>query len=180
MAEHSAVNRRVVGSSPTWGATGLDILAISSPFFVGNKVPYSRLTAAFEIGYLNEMKNMSGTTFGIRWNNSFQLPAGYIFRLNGEYTGKGVYQNCYTRPVSCLSTSIYKSFFNGRVDCLLEGNDLFHSMRDANTQYDDLVKMFRETKRNTQEVKLTVHYKFNLQKSKYKGTGAGLGEQQRL
>ena len=35
-------------------------------------------------------------------------------------------------------------------------------------------------KRNTQEVKLTVHYKFNLQKSKYKGTGAGLGEQQRL
>lgn len=73
-----------------------------------------------------------------------------------------------------------KSFFNGRVDCLLEGNDLFHSMRDANTQYDDRVKMFRETKRNTQEVKLTVHYKFNLQKSKYKGTGAGLGEQQRL
>ncbi len=134
----------------------------------------------FKIGYLNEMKNMSGTTFGIRWNNSFQLPAGYIFRLNGEYTGKGVYQNCYTRPVSCLSTSIYKSFFNGRVDCLLEGNDLFHSMRDANTQYDDRVKMFRETKRNTQEVKLTVHYKFNLQKSKYKGTGAGLGEQQRL
>ncbi|UVO70072.1 outer membrane beta-barrel family protein [Bacteroides ovatus] len=52
----------------------------------------------FKIGYLNEMKNMSGTTFGIRWNNSFQLPAGYIFRLNGEYTGKGVYQNCYTRP----------------------------------------------------------------------------------
>ena len=97
----------------------------------------------FKIGYLNEMKNMSGTTFGIRWNNSFQLPAGYIFRLNGEYTGKGVYQNCYTRPVSCLSTSIYKSFFNGRVDCLLEGNDLFHSMRDANTQYDDRVKMFR-------------------------------------
>lgn len=66
------------------------------------------------------------------------------------------------------------------MDCLLEGNDLFHSMRDANTQYDDRVKMFRETKRNTQEVKLTVHYKFNLQKSKYKGTGAGLGEQQRL
>ena len=35
----------------------------------------------FKIGYLNEMKNMNGTTFGIRWNNSFQLPAGYIFRL---------------------------------------------------------------------------------------------------
>lgn len=134
----------------------------------------------FKIGYLNEMKNMNGTTVGIRWNNSFQLPAGYIFRLNGEYTGKGVYQNTYTRPVSCLSASLYKSFFNGRLDCLLEGNDLFHSLRDASTQYDGRVKMFRETKRNTQEVKLTVHYKFNLQKSKYKGTGAGLDEQQRL
>lgn len=134
----------------------------------------------FKIGYLNEMKNMNGTTFGVRWNNSFQLPAGYIFRLDGEYTGKGVYQNTYTRPVSCLSVSLYKSFFNGRLDCLLEGNDLFHTMRDASTQYDGRVKMFRATKQNTQEVKLTVHYKFNLQKSKYKGTGAGLGEQQRL
>ncbi|WP_342995849.1 hypothetical protein [Bacteroides xylanisolvens] len=27
---------------------------------------------------------------------------------------------------------------------------------------------------------LTVHYKFNLQKSKYKSTGVGLSEQQRL
>ena len=34
--------------------------------------------------------------------------------------------------------------------------------------------------RNTKEVKMTVHYKFNLQISKYKGTGAVLGEQQRL
>lgn len=134
----------------------------------------------FKIGYLNEMKNMNGTTFGVRWNNSFQLPAGYILRLDGEYTGKGVYQNTYIRPVSCLSVSLYKSFFNGRLDCLLEGNDLFHTMRDASTQYDGRVKMFRATKQNMQEVKLTVHYKFNLQKSKYKGTGAGLGEQQRL
>ena len=60
MAEHSAVNRRVVGSSPTWGAIGLDILAISSPFFVGNKVPYARLTPSFESGYLNE-KHMQTT-----------------------------------------------------------------------------------------------------------------------
>jgi len=134
----------------------------------------------FKIGYLNEMKNMNGTTFGVRWNNSFLLPAGYIFRLDGEYTGKGVYQNTYTRPVSCLRVSLYKSFFNGRLDCLLEGNDLFHTLRDASTQYDGRVKMFRATKQNTQEVKLTVHYKFNLQKSKYKGTGAGLDEQQRL
>ena len=60
MAEHSAVNRRVVGSSPTWGAIGLDILAISNPFFVGNKVPYARLTPSFESGYLNE-KHMQTT-----------------------------------------------------------------------------------------------------------------------
>ena len=40
MAEHSAVNRNVVGSSPTWGATGLDILAISEPFFLwGTRSP---------------------------------------------------------------------------------------------------------------------------------------------
>ena len=134
----------------------------------------------FNIGYLDGTKNMNGTTVGIRWNNSFQLPVGYIFRLNGTYTGRGVYQNSYTRPVSCFGVSIYKSFFNGRLDCTVEGNDLFHTVRDATTQYDNRVNLYRETQRNTQEVKLTVHYKFNLQKSKYKGTGAGLDEQQRL
>ncbi|CUQ16763.1 outer membrane beta-barrel protein [Bacteroides thetaiotaomicron] len=134
----------------------------------------------FNIGYLDGTKNMNGITVGIRWNNSFQLPMGYIFRLNGTYTGKGVYQNSFTRPVSCFGVSIYKSFFNGRLDCTVEGNDLFHTVRDATTQYDNKVKIYRETQRNTQEVKLTVHYKFNLQKSKYKGTGAGLDEQQRL
>lgn len=134
----------------------------------------------FNIGYLDGTKNMNGTTVGIRWNNSFQLPVGYIFRLNGTYTGRGVYQNSYTRPVSCFGVSIYKSFFNGRLDCTVEGNDLFHTVRDATTQYDNRVNLYRETQRNTQEVKLTVHYKFNLQKSKYKGTGAGLNEQQRL
>ncbi|MDC2012499.1 outer membrane beta-barrel family protein [Bacteroides thetaiotaomicron] len=134
----------------------------------------------FNIGYLDGTKNMNGITVGIRWNNSFQLPMGYISRLNGTYTGKGVYQNSFTRPVSCFGVSIYKSFFNGRLDCTVEGNDLFHTVRDATTQYDNKVKIYRETQRNTQEVKLTVHYKFNLQKSKYKGTGAGLDEQQRL
>ena len=134
----------------------------------------------FNIGYLDGTKNMNGITVGIRWNNSLQLPMGYIFRLNGTYTGKGVYQNSFTRPVSCFGVSIYKSFFNGRLDCTVEGNDLFHTVRDATTQYDNKVKIYRETQRNTQEVKLTVHYKFNLQKSKYKGTGAGLDEQQRL
>lgn len=134
----------------------------------------------FNIGYLDGTKNMNGITVGIRWNNSFQLPMGYIFRLNGTYTGKGVYQNSFTRPVSCFGVSIYKSFFNGRLDCTVEGNDLFHTVRDATTQYDNKVKIYRETQRNTQEVKLTVHYKFYLQKSKYKGTGAGLDEQQRL
>ena len=134
----------------------------------------------FSIGYLDGTKNMNGTTVGIRWNNSFQLPAGYIFRLNGSYTGKGVYQNNCTRPVSCFGVSVYKAFFNGRLDCTLEGNDLLHTVRDASTLYDNRVNLYRETQRNTREVKLTVHYKFNLQKSKYKGTGAGLDEQQRL
>lgn len=33
----------------------------------------------FNIGYLDGTKNMNGITVGIRWNNSFQLPMGYIF-----------------------------------------------------------------------------------------------------
>ena len=47
MAEHSAVNRRVVGSSPTWGAKGLDILAISEPFFCGEQGPLCKADAVF-------------------------------------------------------------------------------------------------------------------------------------
>ena len=126
----------------------------------------------FNIGYLDGTKNMNGITVGIRWNNSFQLPMGYIFRLNGTYTGKGVYQNSFTRPVSCFGVSIYKSFFNGRLDCTVEGNDLFHTVRDATTQYDNKVKIYRETQRNTQEVKLPLNYILKNNKIKYKVNGA--------
>ena len=34
MAEHSAVNRRVVGSSPTWGASFSPVLCVRPVFFV--------------------------------------------------------------------------------------------------------------------------------------------------
>ena len=112
-----------------------------------------------------------------------QLKKQQLTTLKG-WRGERVNAQAVVWTGTCLlytsGVSIYKSCFNGRLDCTVEGNDLFHTVRDATTQYDNKVKIYRETQRNTQEVKLTVHYKFNLQKSKYKGTGAGLDEQQRL
>ncbi len=42
------------------------------------------------------------------------------------------------------------------------------------------MELFQESKYDTRQIELTVRYKFNFTNSKYKGTGAGQSEIERL
>ena len=74
-------------------------------------------------------------------------------------------------------------------DCLLEGdNDKADCLRDCIDLLDsipaaDVVEVVRCEnciKRGTRDLQLTLRYKFNTTRSKYKGTGAGNAELNRL
>lgn len=137
-------------------------------------------TQWFDVDYLGKNKSMDGTGFRLAWSNAFELPSGYLFRLDGIYSTKGKRQNNVMGTDGCVNVSLYKAFCGGKLDVLLEGNDLFHTLRDKRKQYSLWTDLERCTKDNTREVKLTLHYHFNMQKSKYKGTGAGQEEMRRF
>ncbi len=107
------------------------------------------------------------------WNNTFSLPAGFLFTVDFVYQSRGDAQNITLfRSVSQLGVSLRKSFLNNALSVELRGKDLLWSKQAsrlyiANTQLDDLGQY------DTRSFNLTVRYRFNVAKSKYRGTGAG-------
>lgn len=140
----------------------------------------SSCTQWLGVQYLNEHKNMDGTVFHFQWDNSFSLPAGFIFRIDAALDSNGKSQNKKLKSTGFVNTSLSKELCNDKLSFLLEGNDLFHTMRDASYQFDMRSMQYRATKDNTRQVKLTIRYKFNGNNSQYKGTGAGINEMNRL
>jgi hypothetical protein len=62
----------------------------------------------------------------------------------------------------------------------VKGHDLFKGKKDGNLLYDSQMELYQLNRYDSREFELTVRYKFNSAKSKYKGTGAGDKEINRL
>lgn len=137
-------------------------------------------TQWLDIEYLSGKKSMNGTVFHLAWDNAFTLPAGFMLRLDGVWNSCGLTQNRKIKSSGYVNVSLYKEFDNGRYNILFEGNDLFHTMRDASCFYDCRTFEYRTTKDNTRQIKITFSYRFNNKSSKYKGSEAGADEMQRL
>jgi hypothetical protein len=114
-------------------------------------------------------------------NNSFRLPKGYILSLDANFQGKGNYQNIYlSENKFIVNFGIIKSFLNNQLRVELKGNDLFYYSKEGNLLYNKQLELFQVNRFDTRFVELTVRYKFNTAQSKYKGTGAGEKEMNRL
>ncbi len=138
------------------------------------------ITQWLDIELGHKTKNMNGTILYFNMGNSLQLPAGFLLRIDGNYSSDGNLQNRYMKSSWFMNVSLNKEFAGGKWNVLLEGNDLFHTMRDASWFYDRQTVQYRATKDNTRQIRLTITYRFNHKENRYKGTGAGNEEQQRL
>lgn len=119
--------------------------------------------------------------FVFSFHNSLSLPKQYVFTLDADYTGSGEVQNIRLKKNSwVVNAAINKSFFNDRLNVNLKASDIFYQNKDANLLYNAQMELFQESKYDTRQVELTVRYKFNFTNSKYKGTGAGQSEIERL
>lgn len=114
-------------------------------------------------------------------NNSFSLPMNVLLSLDLSFQGKGNYQNVYlSENISVVNIGLTKSFLNDQLQVSLKGHDLFRGQKDANLLYNHQMDLYQLNQYDSREVELTVRYKFNSAKSKYKGTGAGQKEINRL
>lgn len=108
-----------------------------------------------------------------RFNNTFDTKWA-MFSVMMTYITKGYEENHYIyKPMFNTDLSIYKSFLKDCLTFQLYVNDVFGT-NDSHIigKYGKLKEtIFDEF--STSKISLTVRYKFNVTRSKYKGTGAG-------
>ena len=114
-------------------------------------------------------------------NNTFAFNSTLTGELNFRYQSPGHYQNIYLDyHHTVLNVSIVKTFFNDRLSIKLAGEDLLDRNRDGNLCFNHQVKLWQGNYYDRRQFVATIRYKFNTTRSKYKGTGAGNAEKNRL
>ena len=123
---------------------------------------------------------LSKPRFVIVWRNSFTLPVGFQFNVNATYNTKGHSQNMYMGINSLdVSMGLYKSFFKDKLSFQLQASNLLE-MDDMDCTIYSGIKTTTDYITNFRRISLTMRYKFNATKSKYKGTGAGESQKNRM
>ena len=115
-----------------------------------------------------------------RFNNTFDTKWA-MFSVMMTYITKGYEENHYIyKPMFNTDLSIYKGFLKDCLTFQLYVNDVFGT-NDSHIigKYGKLKEtIFDEF--STSKISLTVRYKFNVTRSKYKGTGAGQSQKDRM
>lgn len=115
------------------------------------------------------------------FNNALSLPCGITLNVDYRYQSKGNTMNVYlAKEQHVLDVSISKSFLKDALTLEIKGNDLLYKCWDADLLYNQKMELLQVSKRGTRDLQLTLRYKFNTTRSKYKGTGAGNAELNRL
>ena len=136
----------------------------------------------FKADFLGEQKSFSQPMLSLQLGNIVSFPYDWLVQADFNMhthgnSGANANFDC-TNPIFSLSVS--KDFFKRRLNIKLSGNDLFNGGINRFTLYSNRM-MFRKMEDNDSRcVTLSLRYRFNVTPSKYKGTGAGNAEKNRL
>ena len=115
-----------------------------------------------------------------QFNNNFQLTPTFTASADFMFTSKGDQENVsLTRALYNLDLSLTKTFLNDRLSIQVKGHNLLNSQQHVRLNYGERT-LWQNFHQDTRQVEFTVRYKFNAAQSKYKGTGAGSDEKERL
>ena len=113
------------------------------------------------------------------FSNNFKLPKGFLLDVNGSYTTKGYQKNIYLADdMIDMNASLSKSFLKDKLTLQLQAYNILNPKQVA-TVYSG-IRVLQNTQVMHRQVSLTVRYKFNTTRSKYKGTGAGESQKNRM
>lgn len=129
------------------------------------------------IDYLGEEKDLSKPILFAVAGSSFKIPKGFMLDFDYSFTSKGN-MRVYEIPAARhqFDIALRKSFLKDALSLELKGTDLFR-IKSFTSIYRGPYMIVQSNLTDSRQVVLTLRYKFNSTKSKYKGTGAG--EQQK-
>lgn len=163
---------------------GYEVMASITPGFIG-KFYYPVFMGgiagqSYKVNYRGGSINMNNPIGIIRFNNIFRLPRNYMLTANVSWRSRGEGENAEMEGSWQIDLSASKTF-NAHWDVKISLNDIFNTAKKSSfTMYSGIRDVSIEKINNTRSIELTIGYRFNVTKSKYKGKGAGNEEKKRL
>ena len=117
---------------------------------------------------------------------SFTLQSWFVISpttkavVQAGYTGSNHWGFTYRGSNFNLGARVQKSFLEGRLTASLYANDILRTCKNKVTTYYEIGSTAQDDYSYTQQIGLSLSYNFNASNSKYKGTGAGNDEKNRL
>lgn len=157
----------VLVASPTFGCWRPTLTAgVYKPFltldYLGNPRDYKKPYGLFSL------------------QNEFTLPEDFVLRVDAQWNTKGNRGIYYMKSYGYSEVSVQKSFLSERLHLTLRGEDLFNWSKTKDTKYLSYLVSNRATNPYGRRVVFSVRWNFNNFKTKFKGTGAGGEEMNRL
>lgn len=111
----------------------------------------------------------------------FNFGHGWTASTTTSFYSKGNYDNIYNaRNVCTVNLNVTKSLLNDRLSVMIGGKDLFKSSKGKVFMNYGNMQLQQSYRNDSREFMLTLRYKVNTTRSKYRGTGAGNSEKERL
>lgn len=134
-----------------------------------------RLTTDIRTYRMNTPSWMFSTSHALR------LAHGWIMSADAWMKTRGNDENFYSRKcVGAVNIDITKWMMKNKLSVQLRGKDIFRTLKSDNESYAGRVHTQQASSYDSREVVLKVIYRLNMTRSKYKGTGAGNEEKNRL
>ena len=115
------------------------------------------------------------------FNNTFDFGKGWLLSMESYLVTKGDSEiGSLASNRGSLDINLTKSFLKDRLALRIGGTDLFHTQKEGGIGYTESMETQYIGIYDSRQFVLTVTYKFNTSRSKYKGTGAGQAEKNRL
>lgn len=157
----------VLVASPTFGCWRPTLTAgVYKPFltldYLGSPLDYNKPYGLFSL------------------QNEFTLPKDFVLRADLQWNTNGNRGIYYMKSFGYSELSLQKSFLSDRLHLTLRGEDLFNWSKTKDTKYLSYLVSNRATNQYGRRVTFSISWNFNNFKTKFKGTGAGEDEKNRL
>ena len=135
----------------------------------------------FKSTFLDEDKRFNHPMLALQLGNVVTLPHDWLLQADFSMHTHGYQQNAWFDCTNAmLSLSVSKDFFKRRLNVKLSGNDLFNGGINRFTLYSNRMMFQKMEDNDSRYVSLSLRYRFNVTPSRYRGTGAGNAEKNRL
>jgi len=128
-----------------------------------------------------EPMDMNTPGFMLQWQNAIRLPFDVWLNVDAQLMTHTWDNNMkiFNTPWY-VNAKIYKCFFNNAFSITLEAKDIFASSKNDLQMYSDAVQIVQKNFSPCRSIMLTLQYRFNTTRDRYRGTGAGNSEKSRF